>query len=138
MQNEKPPSVRRDGLAVEKAELTIDLVEVRKQIGNAKGNAFTGRPRIANHDWSDLLNREATLKAEIARVELDLVRINREASERRWQVENDARSFLRLIVKAAIALCDDDSDANWRRLEYALDLLRDKCPEYGEQHGLKG
>lgn len=136
MEDQTPPAIRRDRLAERKAELTAEYVDVKQKIGDAKGNAFIGRPKIPNWEWCALLGRETAIKSEIARIEVDLARVNREASERRWRSENDAQGIITAIVRRAIALCDDDSDANWRRLEDALDLLRDKCPEYAETHGL--
>ena len=135
MQDQTPPSIRRDRMAESKAKLSAEYVEVKRKIGEAKGRVFIGLPKIPDWEWCALLDREAAIKAEIARIEIGLASANREMSEHRWRVENEARNLLLSIVHHAAALCDDDTDANWRRLESALDMLRDKCPGYVELHG---
>lgn len=130
--NEVPPTVQRDRLAERKAEITAELADVRQRISAAKGDAYSGKARIANREWAKLLSRETALKAEITRIEVDIVRVNREASEHRWRTETAAQNLVAVIVRRAAELCDDDSDANWHRLEDALDKLRDECPAYAK------
>ena len=136
MEDQTPPAIRRDRLAEKKARLTAEYVDVKQKIGDAKGNAFIGRPRIPDWEWSALLSREAAIKAEIAHIEVGLAKVNREASEHRWRTEAVAHNYVLSIVRNAAALCDDDSDARWLRLEASLDRLRDECPDYVALHGL--
>lgn len=136
MFDKTPPAIRRDRLAERKARITAELVEVKRKIGEAKGNAFVGGRGIPNQEWSDLLNREASIKSEITRIEVGIAQANREASEHRWRTETLAQNYVLSIVRNAIALRDDDSDANWRRMEASLDRLRDECPAYFELNGL--
>lgn len=136
MEDQTPPAIRRDRLAEKKARMTAEYIEVKRRIGDAKGGAFIGRPKIPDWEWSALLSREAAIKTEIARIEVGLAQVNREASEHRWRTETAAQGLVGVIVKRAATLCDDDSDANWRRLEDAIDRLRDECPDYVTLHGL--
>lgn len=130
MPTEVPPNVRRDRLTVKKAEIMLELSEVWQQISEARGAMSTSGRRMPKRDWSDLLSRESQLKAAIARIELDLVKINRDASEQRWTSFVAAQSALARLVYCAKQLADDDDDGNWEQLERALETLQRDHPEY--------